>query len=211
MKTHKQHIFFLDESSGDVSNKLEKGKYNIIYADPPWDYGERNNPNTTFGLGAPGRYDMMTAEEICNLSVKNIAATNCALFLWCVFPLPHLQEALDVFPAWGFEYKTLGFAWFKINKHNGKPFFGVGYYTKSNVEVCLLGIKGKMKSISDAVSSVVIAPRREHSRKPDEVRERIVQLFGDLPRIELFAREKTPGWDVWGNEVESDIELGGIK
>jgi len=99
----------------------------------------------------------------------------------------------------------LGFSWIKTNKRSGTPFFGIGYYTKSNCEVCLLGIKGRLPVISNKVSSVIISPRREHSRKPDIVREKIVELFGDLPRIELFARQSTPGWDVWGNEVESDI------
>lgn len=90
---------------------------------------------------------------------------------------------------------------------NKKLFFGVGYYAKSNCEICLMGIKGKMKPISNKVSSAIIAPREQHSKKPDEVRDRIVELFGDLPRIELFARQKVQGWDSWGNEVESDIEF----
>jgi len=86
-------------------------------------------------------------------------------------------------------------------------FFGIGSYTRSNAEVCLLGIKGKMKVISHKVSSAILSPIREHSRKPDEARERIVELFGDLPRIELFARQKFDGWDVWGNEVKSDVDI----
>ncbi|MCX4363291.1 MAG: MT-A70 family methyltransferase, partial [Clostridia bacterium] len=101
---------------------------------------------------------------------------------------------------------TLGFSWVKTNPKNGKPFFGVGYYAKSNCEICLMGIKGKMKPISNAVSSCVISPRREHSRKPDEVRERIVDLFGNVPRIELFARQNTDGWDCWGNECKEGID-----
>ena len=96
----------------------------------------------------------------------------------------------------------LAFNRLKLNPKNEKPFFGVGYYTKSNTEVCLLGIKGRLKPVSNKVSQVIIAPRREHSRKPDEVRSKIVELFGDLPRIELFSRQKTPGWDVWGNDTQ---------
>lgn len=108
--------------------------------------------------------------------------------------------------AWGFRYVTVAFNWFKANK-SGTPFFGVGYYTKSNSEIALLGIKGRMQPVSNYVSQVVISNREEHSKKPDVVREKIVELFGDVPRIELFARRATPGWDVWGNEVTSDIVM----
>jgi N6-adenosine-specific RNA methylase IME4 len=121
------------------------------------------------------------------------------LFLWATFP--NLQEALNVINAWGFQYKTLGFSWIKTNTGNGKPFFGIGYYTKSNCEVCLIGVKGKPIKASNYVSSVLIAPRERHSKKPDIVRDKIVELCGDVPRIELFARETVLGWDSWGNEV----------
>jgi len=180
-------------------------KYQIIYADPPWKYNSRANHKTRFRGGACGHYPLMTMEQIKALPIPEIADTNCALFMWCTFP--YLDIQIQLFKHWGIKYRTGGFTWIKTNPKNGKPFFGVGYYTKSNAEVCLLGIKGKMKPISNRVSSVIISPRREHSQKPDEARERIVQLFGDLPRIELFARTKTDGWDCVGNEVESDISL----
>lgn len=180
-------------------------KYNIILADPPWKYNARNNTKTKFGGGAMGHYSVMKTEDICKLPIKDIAADNCALFLWVTFP--RLLEGLKVMETWGFSYKTLGFSWVKTNKYNNDPFFGIGYYSKSNCEVCLLGIRGKMKPVSNKVSSCIISPKEEHSKKPNIVRDRIVQLFGDLPRIELFARQKTPGWDVFGNEVESDIKL----
>lgn len=138
-------------------------------------------------------------DEIKQIPIDKLADDNCALFLWTTFP--YLDEQIKLFEHWGFKYKTLGFSWIKTNKKNGKPFFGVGYYSKSNCEVCLLGIKGKMKPISNKVSSVIISPRREHSRKPDEARIKIVDLFGDVPRIELFARQQVEGWDCWGNEV----------
>lgn len=147
----------------------------------------------------------MSMSEIRALPISELAADNCALFMWCTFP--YLDEQIGLFGWWGLRYRTVGFTWVKTNTKNGKLFFGVGYYAKSNAEVCLLGMKGQLKPISNKVSSIVMSPRREHSRKPDEVRNRIVELFGDLPRIELFAREKTPGWDVWGNEVDSDIKL----
>lgn len=176
-----------------------QNKYSIIYADPPWQYNKRNNLNTKFGGGVHAHYPTMSMKEIEALPIDKIAADNCALFLWTTFPF--LDEQIKLFKKWGFEYKTLGFSWVKTNKNNSQPFFGVGYYAKSNLEVCLLGVKGKMKPISNLVSSCVISPREEHSKKPDEVRKRIVSLFGDIPRIELFARRRVDGWDCWGNEV----------
>ena len=184
--------------------RLEK-KYQIIYADPPWKYNSRANHKTRFRGGADGHYDLMSMEEIKRLNVELIIDENCVLFLWTTFP--YLEEQIKLFKHWGFQYKTLGFSWIKLNPKNGKPFFGVGYYAKSNCEVCLMGIKGKMKPITNKISSVIIAPRGKHSEKPKEIKSKIVELFGNLSRIELFAREKTEGWDVWGNEVESDIKL----
>ena len=175
-------------------------KYKIIYADPPWRYGSLNYPDPY----APP-YPTMSMEEIKSLPIADLADENCALFLWTTFP--KLKEQIKLFEAWGFKYKTVGFTWIKTNQWNDKPFLGIGKYTKSNSEVCLLGIKGEMKPISDTVNSAVISHRREHSRKPDEIRDRIVQLFGDLPRIELFARQRVKDWDAWGNEVECDIEM----
>jgi len=174
-------------------------KYSIIYADPPWSYGDRRKG---YG-GAKDHYQTMKVDDICNLPIQKITAENAALFLWVTFP--NLPEGLEVMKAWGFKYKTLGFSWIKINKRSKTPVFGIGHYTKSNCEVCLLGLKGKLPVKSHKISSVVISPREEHSKKPDIVREKIVELFGDLPRIELFARQPAPGWDVWGNEVQSDI------
>lgn len=179
-------------------------KYKIIYADPPWHYNARNNPNTKFSRGVHSRYPTMSVEEICSLPVANLADENSALILWVTFP--RLKEGFRVMEAWGFRYVTVAFNWFKANK-SGTPFFGVGYYTKSNSEIALLGIKGKMPPVSNYVSQVVVSNREEHSKKPDIVRDKIVELFGDLPRIELFARQKTDGWDAWGNEVKSDVMM----
>lgn len=180
-------------------------KYRIIYADPPWKYNARKNQKTKFGGGAMGHYETMTTNDICKLPIKELAEDNCALCLWVTFP--RLLDGLKVIKEWGFEYKTVLFNWVKTNKNNNNPFFGIGYYTKSNSEVCLLGIKGKMKPVSNKVSSIIISPKEEHSKKPNEARERIVKLFGDLSRIELFARNRWLGWDVWGNEVACDIDL----
>ena len=181
-------------------------KYNIIYADPPWSYKDKRDKHPRMSGGATAHYNTMSLEQIKALPIKDLAADNCMLFLWVTFP--NLQEGLDVIKAWGFKYKTLGFSWIKTNKNNGKPFFGIGYYTKSNCEVCLIGVKGKPIKVSNSVSSVIISPRQEHSKKPDQIRDKIVELCGDVPRIELFARQKTEGWDIWGNEVKSDINLG---
>lgn len=174
-------------------------KYDIIYADPPWDYKDKRDKHPRLCGGASKHYPTMKIEDIKKLPISNIANNNSILFLWVTFP--NLQEGLDCIKSWGFKYKTLGFSWIKTNKKNGKPFFGIGYYTKSNCECCLIGVKGKPPKQSNYVSSVVIEPRQEHSKKPDCVRDKIVELCGDLPRIELFARQSTEGWDCWGNEV----------
>jgi N6-adenosine-specific RNA methylase IME4 len=174
-------------------------KYNIVYADPPWSYKDKRNKYKRLCGGALSYYNTMSVEEISSLPVKDITDENCMLFLWVTFPM--LQEGLDVMDKWGFKYKTLGFSWIKTNKRNKKPFFGIGYYTKSNCEVCLIGVKGKPIKQSNSVSSVIIAPREEHSKKPDIVRDKIVELCGDVPRIELFARAIFPGWDSWGDAL----------
>ncbi len=174
-------------------------KYNIIYADPPWSYRDKRDKHPKMRGGASSHYNTMDVSGIKKLPIKNITESNCMLFLWVTFP--NLQEGLDTVRAWGFTYKTLGFSWIKTNKNNGKPFFGIGYYTKSNCEVCLIGVKGKPIKESNSVSSVIISPREEHSKKPSEARDRIVELCGDIPRIELFARQTAEGWDCWGDEV----------
>ena len=173
-------------------------KYSVIYADPAWKYNARKNTNTKFGGGAMGHYNTMSTKEICELPVQRIADDNCMIFLW-VTP-PKMKDGIQVLEAWGFQYLTIGFNWIKFN-NDGSPFFGVGYYTKSNGEQCLLGRKGKPIKISDCVSSVILSPKLGHSQKPPEVRRRIVQLCGDIPRIELFAREKVDGWDAWGDQL----------
>ena len=121
--------------------------------------------------------------------------------------MPKLNECFEVIKAWGFEYKTVAFTWVKLNKKSGTPFMGMGRWTRANAEVCLLATKGNPKRINAGVHSVVMTPIEAHSKKPDEVRDRILKLIGDLPRVELFARQKVDGWDSWGNEINSDIEL----
>jgi len=178
--------------------KLPNKKYSIIYADPPWSYRDKRDKHPRISGGATVHYETMTTNDIKNLEVEKIADKNCMLFLWVTFP--NLQDGLDTIKAWGFEYKTIAFNWIKYNTNEKNLFFGIGYYTKSNSEICLIGVKGKPIKISDNVSSIVFAPKEEHSRKPPEVRSKIIELCGDIPRIELFARQKYKGWDNWGNE-----------
>ena len=178
----------------------ENKKYSIIYADPPWRYHVKHGHGT-----AESHYPTMTTEEICALPVAEIAAADCALFLWGTFP--QLKAALRVIESWGFSYKTLAFLWLKQNRKSDTWFYGMGFWTRSNAEVCLLATRGHPKRQSAGIHQLIISRIEEHSKKPVVVRSKIVQLLGDLPRIELFARQKTPGWDVWGNEVKSDISL----
>lgn len=168
-------------------------KYDIIYAEPPWRYKDRKCNGA-----CENHYPTMSIEEIEKLPIKNIASKNCVLFLWATYPM--LQEALRVIHAWGFSYKTIGFQWVKMNKSWLGKFFGLGRWTRGNTEPCLLAVKGKPKRKSNSVFQLIESPITSHSQKPSETRERIVNLLGDLPRIELFARQHTDGWDYWGNE-----------
>lgn len=175
-------------------------KYQAIYADPPWDYQQ-----CRLSGSAKKHYPTMRIEELCALPVAEIADRDCALFLWATFP--QLPEALRLIQAWGFVYKTVAFVWVKQNRKALTWFYGLGFWTRSNAEICLLATKGHPKRQSAGIHQLVISPVERHSKKPDEVREKIVALMGDVPRIELFARQQTPGWDVWGNEVENSTAL----
>lgn len=143
----------------------------------------------------------MNYDRISDLPVSDLADDNCLLAMWWVMPQP--EEALAVVTAWGFTLKTMGgFTWHKTTK-TGKSFFGMGNWSRSNPECCLFAVKGKPKRVDASVRAFLESPWRGHSAKPPEARERLVQLMGDVPRIELFAREASPGWDSWGNEVKS--------
>lgn len=178
-------------------------KYNIIYADPPWKYRVWSQKGV--GRTAESHYPTMTIEDICALPIKDITAENAVLFMWVTFPL--LQESFEVIRQWGFTYKTVAFVWIKENKNTKSLFWGLGYWTRANAEICLLATRGNPQRYSAGVHQVIVHPIAEHSKKPDVVRDKIITLAGDLPRIELFARQQTPGWDVWGNEVQSNIQL----
>lgn len=174
-------------------------KFEIIYADPPWHYAQRNT-DTVFGGGVTDKYPTMSLEEICALPIKDLAADQSMLFIWTT--MPYLMRTNQVIESWGFEYVTCAFTWIKTNPQSGTIFKGVGNYTKHNAELCLLGRRGKpLPRANRDVAQVVMSPRREHSRKPDSVRSDIVRLFGDRPRLELFARNTAQGWHSWGNEI----------
>lgn len=166
-------------------------RYNIIYADPPWTYQDKGRSGN-----AAQHYALMRDSDICGLPISNITAENSVLFLWATYP--KLREAFEVIEAWGFTYKTIAFQWIKQNKSGKGFFFGLGRWTRGNTEPVLLAVKGKPKRISAGVGQLIISPLREHSQKPDETRDKIVQLCGDLPRVELFARSHAPGWDFGG-------------
>ena len=172
-------------------------KYDIIYADPAWNFknwSDKGNDRSPLQ-----HYSCMSISDICNLPIHDITNDDCVLFIWVIDPL--LNKAFEVIKSWGFTYKTVAFTWAKENKKSSGYFTGLGYWTRGNPEMCLLATKGKPKRVSKSVRQLVIDARREHSRKPDRIRDDIVTLMGDKPRIELFARQKIEGWDSWGNEV----------
>lgn len=173
-------------------------KFNILYADPPWRYEMKRGNGV-----AEKHYSTMSVEEICALPVGSLAARDSALFLWATFP--QLPEALRVISAWGFRFKTVAFVWLKQNRKAKTWFYGMGFWTRSNAEICLLATRGHPKRQDKGIHQFIISPVEAHSKKPDEARKRIVRLMGDLPRVELFARQSPPGWEVWGNEVQSTV------
>lgn len=194
-----------------VYDRMDK-KYNIIYADPPWDYDDKSLDRG----GANIHYQTMKTEDICNMDIKKYSADNCILFIWGTWP--KLQDCLDVIMSWGFEYKTIGFIWIKkYKKKKYKNFIGMGRWTRSNSEYCLIAKKGKPERFNKGIQQIIETehndeqliefPVYEHSKKPDIIRDKIVSLCGDFSRIELFARNTFEGWDVFGNEVINDVNI----
>ena len=180
--------------------------YSIVYADPPWNY-------TSFSNKIPSRakagqtYNAMRMIDIYDFEMPELA-DDCVLFMWATAPL--MPEALHTMKSWGFEFKTIAFTWVKKNKKETTTnFWGMGSWTRSNPEFCLLGTRGNPKAVSHSVHSVIESPLQEHSKKPDCVREKIVELCGDIPRIELFARTRVAGWDAFGNQLDVEPALVG--
>ena len=185
-----------------IAANLNK-KYKVIYADPPWQF--KTYSDKGHGKSPERHYSTMALENIKKLPVSSIADENCALFMWTT--IPYLKQSFQVMEAWGFDYKTVAFVWVKKNRKADSVFWGTVYWTRANCELCMLATRGHPKRESASVHQVIISRIEEHSKKPMETRTRIVELMGDVPRIELFARQKSEGWDVWGNEVDCDISL----
>lgn len=191
------------------------GKYNVILADPPWEFRVWNRA-TGNGRGAESHYRTMTLDDICALPVSELAAPDCALFLWSVWH--SIFDAEKVIRAWGFEYKTLAFEWIKLTPKwwramsfvvPGTPrslerlfHLGLGYYTRANPEPCLLAVRGRMPVAVRDERNIILAPVREHSRKPDEQYEKIERLYPGRRYMELFARRQRDGWDALGDAID---------
>ena len=195
-----------------------ENKYKIIYLDPPWEYKVWSNKGK--GRSAESHYNTQSTDFISNMNIESLADKDCALLMWATMPC--LPDAIKLGEKLGFTYKTCAFTWVKTNKHNLDPFVGMGYYSRSNAELCLLFTKGKpLNRVSKSVKSVVctgetvVTPIGKHSQKPHEVRKRIVELFGNVKRVEVFARTREgmfgdveyDGWDVFGNEVNNSIKI----
>jgi N6-adenosine-specific RNA methylase IME4 len=191
---------------------LPRNHFGAILADPPWHFKfwwggheqRKHAGSSRDELGPP--YQTMKEEKLYLLPMQELAAEDCVLFLWICWPI--LEQSLRVIEAWGFIYKTCAFSWMKANarqidmfREDADAFPGMGYWTRANSEVCLLATRGNPKRLNADVRQGIIAPRREHSRKPDGVHERIERLVAG-PYLELFARQRRPNWTCWGNEVD---------
>lgn len=185
--------------TGKLNTPERLGKFAAVYADPPWAFKTFSGPKVP-SRNAAQPYATMTMADIAALPVADIAARDSVLFLWVTWPT--LPQGLKLIEAWGYVYKTCGFAWIKGGVVEGefRTRMGLGYWTRANSEVCLIGTRGKPKRLHADVRQVVAEPPREHSRKPDCIRDRIERLVAG-PYIELFARQRRPGWDSWGAEV----------
>lgn len=185
--------------------ELPTGHYGAIYADPPWHYKVWAEDSQSSRL-ASAKYTVMKTAEIAAMPVSDLAAPDCALFMWITWP--QLFDSAEVIAGWGFTYKTCAFSWMKANntqidmlREDADAQVGMGYWTRANSEVCLLATRGNPKRHNADVRQGIIEPRRQHSRKPDCVPDRIKRLVPG-PYLELFARTTRPGWDCWGNQTE---------
>lgn len=198
--------------------EIESKKYQVIYADPPWAFGGASLHMTKGGFDLRGKgrtlkyseqekhYPVMSKKEILDLPIKDLLDKDAVCFMWTTDA--HLPQALEIMKTWGFTYKTVGFVWVK-KERSGKQVKMMAPWTNKGAELCLLGTRGTMTKYMKAknIAQVVEAIRTKHSKKPDFIAEEIVRMFPDCPRIELFARDAKPGWDVWGNEIENSVEL----
>jgi len=171
-------------------------KYQAILADPPWNFKSYSKKGE--GRSAKNHYKVMEQDDLFDMPITVLAANDCVLFLWVTDPM--LAEGLRLIGRWGFTYKTVAFYWVKQNKQNSGYFAGLGYWTRSNPEQCLLATKGKPKRVNKDVRRLIVSPRREHSRKPDKIYTSIERLVSG-PYMELFSRTDRKGWDSWGNQT----------
>lgn len=193
---------------------LKRGHYGAIYADPPWMFERWHRPDPAKGekfRAAEDHYQTMPLADIAALPVSEIAAPDSALFLWVTWPF--MELSLQVVSAWGFQYKTCAFCWTKADarqphffQEDTTPYMGLGYWTRANSEPCILATRGKPKRSNADVRQAIVEPKRQHSRKPDGMYDRIERLVAG-PYCELFARNKRPGWDSWGNQTEKFREV----
>lgn len=181
------------------------GGYGVILADPPWVFSTRSDKGK--GRSAEAHYDCMSWTELAGLapSIVEVCADDCVLLMWVTDPM--LSWGLKLIEAWCFRYKTVGFYWAKSKGYGSCAEsttwpIGTGYWTRANPEQCLLATRGCPKRLNADVRKLIVAPRREHSRKPDEVYGRIERLCAG-PYLELFARQRRPGWDAWGDQVDT--------
>lgn len=180
---------------------VPRGGFRKIYADPPWGWRTWNALDKIPHRGAEAPYQPMRKQDLEALPVSSLAANHCLLAMWTVSS--HLDQAIDLMRAWHFTFRSIGFIWVKVDKA-GKPRMSLGRWTRQEAEICILGARGRPprrpKPIGTGVRQVIMAQRREHSRKPDQVRAGLDRLV-EGPGLELFSRESAPGWAAWGNEV----------
>lgn len=198
-------------------DRIEPGKFNIIYCDPAWRF--RNWSMQALAQKGEkwarrnGRspYDVMNTEDIAALPVASLAARHSILLMWATYP--KLEEALSVIKTWGFTYKTVAFTWVKQNRSGVGFHFGLGYHSRGNPEICLLATHGDgLRRVDNSVPNLLISPLEGHSKKPNEARRRIERLYGDVPRVELFARQSRPGWLALGNAIDGkDLQTSIIE
>jgi N6-adenosine-specific RNA methylase IME4 len=176
----------------------------VLYIDPPWNFLTRSDKGKGKSPEANGHYPVMSLNDIKKMEVQSIMADDAIVFLWTTGPF--LEKSLEVLKAWGLTYKTMGFSWLKLNKKSPGLFMGGGYHTRSNGEFCLLASRGKgVKRVNASVRMAILEPVGEHSAKPLRIKDDIRKLYGhDKTYLELFARERTDGWHVWGADAPSE-------
>jgi N6-adenosine-specific RNA methylase IME4 len=179
-------------------------KYKLIYADPPWQFSNKNTGGS-MGSGAANQYRVTSIKDLKAIDVNSIADTNCLLVMWWVGSMP--QEAIALVGAWGFTIKNMnGFVWRKLTRKR-RNFFGMGFYTRAGSESCIIAVKGKPPILSHSVRAVHTRMAKGHSEKPDVFRDLCVELTGDVPRLEMFARKSSGGWDLFGDQAPSSIDI----